>query len=177
MNQRLDREAAKRRIMFVASEDFYFLTYTLFVLLNELRSFSHENALVDFRKLAYLSDFLGSDDDLALATTTVTLSSSGRSRLTLIYDRAVSRRAAVERLIEALVYQGHISVVREVGQPGRVHLVASPAIKAFVEDSTYQGERRRIKAMRKHLPQLRTMTVSRMRERLFDERGVRTWGD
>jgi hypothetical protein len=126
MNERPDREAAKRRIMFVAGEDFYFLTYTLLVLLRQLKAVSPDRAFVDSRKLAYVADFLGSDTDLRLAVTDAPLSSSGRSRLSLLYDRAVARRIAVERLVEALAKRELIQVSHPSVDADRVHLAHSP---------------------------------------------------
>ncbi|MES1178239.1 MAG: hypothetical protein ABUL62_28210 [Myxococcales bacterium] len=177
MNERPDREAAKRRIMFVAGEDFYFLTYTLLVLLRELKAASAERALVDSRKLSYVADFLSSDADLQLAVTSAPLSSSARSRLALLYDRAVSRRIAVERLVEALATRGLIQVSRPSFDADRVHLVENAEVAKLLDDPRYSAEAARLKALRKNMPLLRTMTLETLKERLFAERGVRTWGD
>jgi hypothetical protein len=177
MSERPDREAAKRRIMFVAGEDFYFLSYTLFVLLKELKATSPDNSLADPRKLAYIADFVGGDSDLRLAVTTAPLSSSALSRLSLLYDRAVARRVAVERLVEALATRGLIHIDRRPDGKDRVHLVETHEVEMLLAGSYYRREVDRLKELRRVLPQLRTMTLATLKQSLFGDRGVRTWGD
>jgi hypothetical protein len=163
--------------MFVAGEDFYFLTYTLLVLLRELKAATADHALFDSRKLSYVADFLSSNADLQLAVTNAPLSPSARSRLSLLYDRAVARRIAVERLVEALATRGLVHVSRPSIDADRVHLVDNAEVAKLLEDPRYHAEVARLKALRKSLPLLRTMTLETLKERLFAERGVRTWGD
>jgi hypothetical protein len=177
MSERPDREAAKRRIMFVAGEDFYFLAYTCFVLLRELRATSPERALFDSRKLSYVADFLGSDSDLRLAVTSAPLSSSARSRLSLLYDRALARRVAVERLVEALAKRDLIHATRAQGETDRVHLLENAEVSTLLASPLYAAEAARLKRLRQSIPHLRTMMLAALKDRLFGDRGVRTWGD
>jgi hypothetical protein len=177
LNERPDREAAKRRIMFVAGEDFYFLTYTLLLLLRELKALSEEQSLVDSRKVAYLADFLSSNADLQLVVTHAPLSQSARSRLSLLYDRAVARRIAVERLVEALPTRDLIRVSRPSVDVDRVHLVNQKDAAKLLEGQRFRSEVTRLAMLRKSVPQLRTMTLATLKQRLFGDRGVRTWGD
>lgn len=172
-----EREAAKRRLMFVPGEDFYFLAYTTFVLLAELKSTAQERALHDSRKVAYLADLLGSDSDLRLALTLAPLNQSGRSRLALLYDRAAARHAPLERIEDALSRRGIVNFSREPGSPDRLFLKDSDAVTRLLSEALYDGERERIRKLRSSLPQLRTMTLATMKERLFARHGVHTWGD
>jgi hypothetical protein len=163
--------------MFVPGEDFYFLAYTLLFALAELQSRSMERALYDSRKLAYVADLVGSDSDLRLVTTTAHLSQPGRARLALLYDRAVSRRAAVQRIVEALATRGIIGLRRAEDHTDRIHLLEEVGVKALLESSSFDAERQRVKVLRQIVPHLRTMTLATMKEKLFDVRGVRTWGE
>lgn len=177
MIDRTDRESAKRRIMFVAGEDFYFLTYTLFVLLTELDATSPSSELSDSRKLSYLADLLSSDSDLHLVTTDTPLSGLSKSRLSLLYDRAVARRFAVERLIHVLERRGLIAVTRSPNEPDRLHLVHSEPVSVLLGNSFYQRERDRVRALKKKIPKLRSMKLDTLKQRIFDDHGVHTWGD
>lgn len=170
------REAVKRRLMFVAGEDFYFLGYTLLLLLSELNATSAARALRDSRKLAYIADFIGSDADLQLATTASRLSDRGRARLCTLYDRAVARRLPLERLLEALARRQLVVLTRSPGDPDQVHAIEADHVKGLVTNGLYAKERERIQALRTSLPQLRTMTLSTVQQRLFADKGVRTWG-
>lgn len=178
MSLRQERNAAKRRIMFIAGEDFYFLAYTLFIVLSDLGANSAEKEFIDPRKIAYIADMIGSDSDLHLVTSNAPLSPSGRSRLAVLYDRAVSRRVPVERLLEALAKRGWIAVSRDPAHSDRdrVCLIQTEQVVTMLENPLFKAERNRIKQLRQLLPQLRTMTLATLRQRIFDDRGVRTWG-
>lgn len=170
-----DREAAKRRLMFVAGEDFYFLAYTTLVLLSELGADSEGKALVEPIKVAYLADLLSSESDLRLALSSAPLSPAEHARLLLLYDRGVSRRAPLERVLDALVHRGLVTVTRKNGESERAHLMSAAAIASFVKGSAYDGERLRVRELRGHLSHLRTMKLETMKARLFGQHGVRTW--
>lgn len=172
-----DREAAKRRLMFVPGEDFYFLAYTLLIVLSELGARVPERALSDSKKLAYIADLIGGDSDLRLVTTTAPLSQPGQVRLALLYDRAVARRAAVQRIVDALATRGIISIARADNHIDRVHLLERDDVNSLLEGASFQAERRRLKLLRRIVPQLRTMTLATLKQRIFNDRGVRTWGE
>ena len=53
--------SVKKRIMFIKDEDYYFLTYHIFIILDWFNCYSKENLFVDCRKLPYLIYFLSSD--------------------------------------------------------------------------------------------------------------------
>lgn len=177
MKQETSRESTKRRMMFVPGEDFYFLTYILLVLLNELNAKTEERSLSDSRKLAYLADFISGDSDLLLATSKSKLSSSGRARLSILYDRASARKIAAERLIEAICKHGLIKINRESGSVDKLYLVQSKKTEVLLSNLMYRKEVDRIKKLRKVLPMLRTMSLDTIKQRLFGDRGVLTWGD
>lgn len=172
-----EREAARRRLMFVPGEDFYFLAYTTLVLLAELKSTTPERALVDSRKVAYLADLLGSDSDLRLALTSAPLTPSAKSRLALLYDRAAARHAPLERIENALSRRGLVTFSRATGQPDHLFLQDQDAASRLLSQELYDGERERLRKLRGSFPQLRTMTLATMKDRLFGRHGVHTWGD
>ncbi len=173
-----DRESAKRRIMFVAGEDFYFLSYTLFLLLNELHCSAPDRALLDGRKVAYLADLVGSASDATLATSRTEIrDADDRARLALIYDRAAARRAPVERLLSALARKELIGIETIAGGASRIWLPPSSSGPELVKTSLYDAERQNIQRLRSYAPQLRTMTLETTKDKFFAAHGVRTWAD
>lgn len=167
-----DRDTLRRRMMFVASEDYYFLSYTLLLTLSELRL-----PLVEPKKVALMADFIGSDHDMLLLETTSRLSVAAQSRLGLLYDRAISRRLPLQRVLHALEMRSWICVTRTSGQPDEVLLMARDEVLRALESPIYSQEKARIRRIRSLYPRLRTMTLSTLRERVFDRKGVRTWDE
>lgn len=167
------RDAVRRRLMFVASEDYYFLAYTLLLLLTELRCES--SALNDYGKVGLLADFVGSDTDLRLLESETRLGEQTRRRLALLYDRALARRAPLERVVHALEERELIRVVRRPGESEQVFLVTSSSLKSSLDTPLMSEDRDRIRRLRALFPKLRTMTSATLRTRMFDNHGVRTW--
>lgn len=172
-----EREAARRRLMFVPGEDFYFLVYTTLVVLSELKCTTPERAFADTRKLIYLADLLGSDVDLRLALASAPLSQSGRSRLALLYDRAAARHAPLERINDALSRRGLVIFTRASGAPDEAFLADQNGVRSLVRNSIFDAERERLDRLRSSLKQLRIMSLPALKERLFGRHGVHTWGD
>lgn len=163
--------------MFVPGEDFYFLAYTTLVLLADMKCTTADRALLDSHKVAYVADLLGSDSDLRLALTNAPLTQSGRSRLALLYDRAAARHAPLERIENALSARELVSFSRATGEPDRLYLRDMNACERLLDVSLFDGERERLRKLRGVVPQLRTMTLATMKNRLFGRHGVHTWGD
>lgn len=171
------REEAKRRLMFVPGEDFYFLGYTVLLLLEAFGCRSPERSFQDPQKIAFLADFVGSDADLRLALASAPLTQPARKRLALLFDRALARRAPLERLLSALERASLVSFTRsDEGEEG-IYLRTSTSTRALLDASIYEGERMRISQLRRDFKFLRTMTRLTMKERLFGAHGVQTWGD
>ena len=55
------RKSAKKRMMFIQREDYNFLTYNFLILLNELNCVSEDKRFNDFRKIAYLVEFISNN--------------------------------------------------------------------------------------------------------------------
>ena len=56
---------AKKRMMFIQKEDYNFLTYNLLILLYSLNCISESKRFRDFRKVAYLVDFINSSGNIS----------------------------------------------------------------------------------------------------------------
>ncbi len=135
------------------------------------------DALTGGLKTAFVADLMGGDSDIHLVTTAAPLSTGARTRLSLLYDRAVARRGAVQRIVEALATRGLIGVTRRLDETDRVHLIQNDAVESLLKNPTFGAERERLKRLRRVVPHLRTMTLATVKERLFDDREVRTWGE
>jgi len=59
------KEFAKKRMMFIQGEDYNFLAYTLLIFLNEMGCHSEKTKFKDFRKIAYLIDFISGSPNLS----------------------------------------------------------------------------------------------------------------
>jgi len=159
--------------MFVAGEDFYFLAYTTLLILDELDCHSPAKLYRDIRGIAYVADIIGHESDLKLAISEKPLSLAQISRLSLLYDRAVARRAPFERVIAALAERGLIELV---GSDPKGAYLKADARQLQLDDDIFAGERGRISQLRR-VSRLSIAGKAKVQERLFQGHGVRTWDD
>jgi hypothetical protein len=59
-----DKQTAKKRMMFIQTEDYNFLTYNLLIFLDEMKCHNENSKFQDFRNIAYLIDFISKSADL-----------------------------------------------------------------------------------------------------------------
>src|SRR5664280_1787964 len=110
----MEKEQARRRMHFVAGEDLYFLTYALLLVLDVFRCNSLERALNDYRKIAFVADFISSPR----LTRGLTLWSEQPGRISredqellrAVHDRGVARIPLFFRLLYILEQRGLVSV-------------------------------------------------------------------
>ncbi|MFP2903965.1 hypothetical protein ACLESD_02595 [Pyxidicoccus sp. 3LFB2] len=176
------KEQAKRRMMFVAGEDAYFLTYTLFVQLGSLKCTSPEALLKDYRKAVFLADFVSSPSLsrilLELQSETYVAKSEDKRILWAAYDRGVARLPLMFRLLYALEQRGLIGVVKdEHSRTLDIYAKDMSTLEFFATGDLYEVERKAMLSIRKVNPKIRTVTLPYMLERFFGKQGVRTWLD
>lgn len=158
--------------MFVAGEDFYFLTYTTLLVMAELGCTSADKIYHDINGIPYLADLVSHEADLKLAVLSTPLSQTELSRLSLLYDRAAARSLPYERVLNALAERGLLELVGS--DPRGAYLKASPSTLKL-DDELFDGERTRIARLR-HL-RLSRVRCATLIAKLFGSHGVRTWGD
>lgn len=176
------KEQAKRRMMFVAGEDAYFLTYTLFIQLGSLKCTSPETPFKDYRKAVFLADFVSSPSLSRilseLQSETYTANSDDKRVLWAAYDRGVARLPLMFRLLYALEKRGLIGVIKdEDSRTLDIYAKDVSTLEFFATDDLYDTDRKAMLSIRKVSPRIRTATLPYMLERFFGKQGVRTWLD
>lgn len=176
----MDREQARRRMHFVAGEDLYFLTYTLLLVLDEFRCNSSKTTLSDYRKIAFIADFVSSPRltrGLTLwAEQPERISPEDRDLLRAVHDRGIARIPLCFRLLYVLEQRGLVSVEQaEKARTLKLSLCDSPTLRALVSNDLFDLERQHIRSLRKVIPKLRSATLPSVLDGLYGRFGVSTW--
>lgn len=174
------RAAVKKRMMFTAGDDFYFLMYNMLVLASEIKCYSFEKAFVDHRKVAFLIEFISNPWLTQLVAENKekqqTLSVADRSELTKFYANGASRIHLITRLLFAAERKG--LVVLHPGSRGasiNFSLNSSAFPNSFLIDPIFEMERANVALLRGLVHNLRMATLNKVLERLFRENGVHVW--
>jgi len=171
---------AKRRIMFLTGEDYYYLTYTLLLLLDSLDAKDEARAFYDHRKLAFLGDLISNgyltQSLIQSEESSRAAADSDSAMLSTIYSRGLSRLPSFQRLIHALTQKQLIRTTPSQEFGAWDIWLNTPAIPTdYINSDVFRTERKNIGLLRKLFPQIRKMQLEPMFERLFRERGVMAW--
>ena len=176
LNEKL---AAKKRMMFISSEDFYFLAYNTVIILDALGCTEENKQFVDHRKLPALIEFT-SNGLLASALLRYdggrVVNAEDSQFFADAYGRSTGKEAILYRLLLSLERRNVIGLVKSAYDEGvNVFLKPSAIPKAFLANDIYSSERENIRAVQRVLRQTRIMKLRTMLGRLFEDKGVLIW--
>lgn len=160
--------SAKKRLMFIQKEDYNFLAYSTIILLKALDCTDETKKFKDFRKIAYLVDFVNEGGETSLFE---------QQRLADIYAKSQIKKKLMHHLVIVLKNKNFISVsLNEATQTIDLWLNKEQVPKEFFDDTFFEKEINNVKALRKTLTaRLRGMTIKTMVEKIFNENNILTW--
>ncbi|MGE8516677.1 MAG: hypothetical protein ACN6OM_08690 [Alcaligenes nematophilus] len=168
---------SKRPLFFISGEDFYFVAYSILLVLEFLGGPSKRVA--DHRKIAYLIQFLGDSrlvDLLERTQETGVANMVDRELLFSSYANAELHKREVFKILFSLERKGFLTIQRA----GRVEELAitltSKALpKDFFKSDQFAEERTNAETLKRLLPRLSRFTLDTLLSHLYRERGVSVW--
>ena len=167
----------KRPLFFISGEDFYFLAYSILLVLELLGGSARR--IKDHRKIAYLVQFLGDTrlvDILERTQSTKIVNAVDRELLFSRYTTAELHKREVFKIIFSLERKGFLQMLRTQNlEVLDISLVAEKIPKDFLNDASFHEERDNAAKLKRLVPRLSMLTFDSLLERLYTDRGVRVW--
>lgn len=158
---------ARKRMMFIQKEDYNFLTYNLIILLYSLKCTSSERKFKDFRKVAYLIEFINSGGNITEYT---------RDELASIYSKAQLKKQLISHLLVVLRNHNFIGVsINSVSNSFDIWLNLEEIPSEFFDKKMFKKEIENIKMIKKHASHLNILTVKTLVDKLFTSNNILTW--
>ena len=158
---------ARKRIMFIQKEDYNFLTYNLLILLYTLKCTSSQKKFRDFRKVAYLIEFINSGGDI---------SKYSKDELANIYSKAQLKKQLISHLLVVLRNHNFIEVsINTVNKSFDIWLNLEEIPKDFFDKNLFKKEIENINIIRKYASHLNIITVKTLVDKLFTSNNILTW--
>ena len=155
--------------MFIQKEDYNFLAYSLLILLDTLDC-SRENKLFkDFRKIAYLVDFINQGGDFVKYS---------REQLSLIYTKAPIKRQLIHHLLHILSKKNYIGVSRNTTHKSfDVWIIRENLPSAFLDKRFFENEISNINLLKNAFGNrsLKTITLKNLSDAIFKTKNIITW--
>ncbi len=164
-----DRNSAKKRLMFIQKEDYNFLAYSTIILLKSLDCTDETKRFRDFRKIAYLVDFVNEGG---------VPSEFEQQRLADIYANAQIKKKLMHHLLIVLKNRSLINVsVNQSTQTIDLWLNPKVVPNGFFDLNMFQSEINNVLELKKTLTtKVRSMTIKTLVERVFNDNNILTWG-
>ena len=163
----MNKSAAKKRLMFIQKEDYNFLAYNTIILLNVLECTSEAKRFRDFRKIAYLIDFITEAGDPK---------ELDQKQLAEIYSRAQIKKKLLHHLLVVLKNKKIVGVsVNETTRTIDFWLNKEMIPTDFLNSDFFQKEMDNIKKLKIALGALRILTMKTLADKIFTQNNVLTW--
>jgi len=161
------RNAAKKRLMFIQKEDYNFLAYNTIILLDVLGCTSEARKFKDFRKIAYLIDFINEGGDP---------SKFDQRQLSKIYSRAQIKKKLLHHLLVILKNKKFIGVsVNGTSRTIDLWLNKSTVPSEFLNGEFFSEEIANIAELKRVLGAIKTFTMKTLADKIFTQNNVLTW--
>lgn len=162
-----NRKSAKKRMMFIQREDYNFLTYNFLILLNELNCVNEDKRFNDFRKIAYLIEFISNDIDIEKYT---------EIELSNIYLRAQLKKKLLSHLIITLKNKQYLGIsLNTTHRTLDVWINKEKIPDDFFNSKYFFQEISNIQKLKKFARVSSKQKLKTMIDNLYTNRGVLTW--
>jgi hypothetical protein len=172
----INKNKIKKRIMFNKDEDYYFLTYNILLLLNQLDCTSKEKSFWDYKKLIYLIEIITDNKKLNIALKETSLNEEDYDVLQTLYISSVLKNKLLRSILFALENNGCIHLERNSKRNSiDVWLEKENISSTFLNLELFELEIKNIKEIKDKYSRIRTMKTGTFLSRIFSERGIIVW--
>lgn len=167
----------KRPLYFISSEDFYFIAYSILLILEFLGG--SQKKFKDHRKLAVLIQFISDSrlvDILSRTQNKAVVNHLDKEFLFSSFANAELYKREVFKIIFCLERRGFIELQRtDVAETLEVKLNAENLPKGFFAGGEFDEERSNADELKRLIPKISILTFDTLIARLYSDRGVRVW--
>ena len=155
--------------MFIQKEDYNYLAYSTIILLKVLDCTNEEKRFRDFRKIAYLVDFVNEGGEPSLFE---------EQRLADIYNKAQIKKKLLHHLIIVLKNRELISVsVNKSSQTIDLWLNKELIPGEFFDIEIFGNEIANVTELKRVMTlKVRSMPIKSLVKKIFDDNNILTWG-
>ncbi|MDT8717636.1 hypothetical protein IAI10_13265 [Clostridium sp. 19966] len=173
-----NRSKSKKRIMFIESEDYYFITYNLLLILYKFNCLSIDTAFKYPEKLASLIYFISNYKNINLfkmaIDKNIILNSTDKERILDIYAKSKIIKKDLLRILFALERKKIINLIKN-DEVIEVSVNMNSLGKDFFKNRLFNIEMDNIDEIKKIWSRLRTVKYSTYYDKIFKENGVAKW--
>lgn len=168
----------EKRLLYDNSEDLYFLTYNLILILSILDCKNEKNSFKDYRKLIFLIPIVSNEKNMQLLLNyyknEIKPNENIIKELNRLYYDSIETVTLIRYLLLILEKRNIIKIISEDNKVN-IYLSQNENIKAFIQNSKFENEIRRINEVKGKIKGLRRLNYMTFVDKFFKENGVAIW--
>ncbi|WP_250523445.1 MULTISPECIES: hypothetical protein [unclassified Caballeronia] len=169
--------SSKRPLYFISGEDFYFLAYSILLVLEFLGGANKR--FQDHRKITYLMQFLSDERLIGILERTQhkrVANPADRELLFASFTSAELHKREVYKILLSLAQRGYVMVERtKTAEILDIRLNSGSIPLNFFESSEFERERGNADKLKKSIPKISILSFDTLLERLYKDRGIQVW--
>jgi hypothetical protein len=161
------KDFAKKRLMFIQKEDYNYLCYNLILLLDTLECIDESQRFRDFRKAAYLIDFISSSKDFG---------DYSKDELINIYSKAQLKKKLLSHLLIVLKNRDYLGIsINSAHKSFDIWLIKKNIPSEFFNQEYFVNEINNLNKLKRSIRSLKTTTIKTMVDSFFTSKNILTW--
>ncbi len=162
-----NREFAKKRMMFIPKEDYNYLIYNILLILNDLNCINERMSFSDFRRIAYILDFMGSHKAIDTYT---------QEELGSIYVKSQIKIKILSHVLIILKNNDYIGIsVNPRHQTFDIWLKKKNISTIFWDNNIFELELSQLNQIKRIVPKFRQGTIKTLAQKLYGDKNVLIW--
>lgn len=172
-----ENDLTKKRMMFIKSEDYNFLTYNIFIVLNGLDCVEGKSSLRDHRKISFLIDFISNGKlidiiDKQSKNPNSKINEVDKELLSQSYTDSLLRIRTINQLVFTLTNEGFITITDKKLDKLSICLNKQRIQKEFLKGEIFKIERNNINRLKTIVQRISILDISTMLSNLYYNNGI-----
>ena len=164
-------------MMFIKSEDYNFLTYNIFIILNGLGCIDGKSSLKDHRKISFLIDFVANGKlidiiEKRILNPNTKINEVDRDLLSQSFTDSLLRIRTINQLVFTLTNEEFILVTDKKLDKLNISLNKKNVQKEFFKGEIFTIERNNIKRLKSVVQRISILDISTMLTTLYYNNGI-----
>lgn len=173
----MENDSTKKRMMFIKSEDYNFLTYNLFIILNGLDCVEGKSSLKDHRKISFLIDFISNGKlidiiEKHLKNQNSKVNEVDRELLSQSFTDSLLRIRTINQLVFTLANEGFIIITDKKLDKLSICLNKQRVQKEFLKGEIFKIERNNINRLKSIVQRISILDITTMLANLYYNNGI-----
>lgn len=169
----------KKRMMFIKGDDYNFLSYNIFIILNVLGCINGKRSLKDHRKLSFLIDFASDEklidlieNNLDNDSDQIIINEFDRELLNQSYTNSLLRLKTINQLVFTLINEDYLLITGKKLEKLQVSLNKENVSNDFLKGKLFSIERNNIKRLKGIIQRISVIDITKMLDQLYYKHGV-----